>query len=724
MMAVLVFTAAFILYIVTLSPTISVGDSPELISSAYTLGIAHPPGYPLSSLIGKAVTLISFGDSVAYRVNLLSAFLGGISVLFLYLTILEAIRLVRMGSRGLHSTPSTVDRLSAFLGSLSFAVSPLFWSQAVIAEVYTLNAAFFTCLLWLGLKWAGKCQWSGGYGSRLLYLISFLWGLSLGNHHTMIAFGPAFLVFVLLKKGKGEGAGRSKGKGKEKPLPAFTVAVAITFFLLGLSIYLYLPIRSAQDPFMDWGDTERLSGFLDVLLRRQFGLGNRAYSMEGGLMQGGYYLSLLREQFTLSGLILGVIGGLFFVKRSPKASLFTLALFLVHGIATALFLNPAREDLYAIDVMLIPSFAAFSVWIGIGLLFVYSGVISLFTKNLTTGREKKICLALTLIFLLLPLTLFSVNFNTNNQSSNTFAYDYANDVTESVDPNGVLFVEADLSLFPIWYMQYVEGVRKDVAVLDVDMLMLPWFKGQLKEKYPAVEVKVPDIIRHAKGGRFKPLSMEAMVSYKVSQVEGMLDNLMGKHPLYLSYEFGVPFGEFGERRDVRLVRNGVVFMVSREKASDEPMGDFSGLRSIVKAVESRDEEVLFIARAYVQSMERMVSLELSSGRKDQAMEIMEAILTVDPYNTDSLNNLAFLYAEEEKNFYKAEQMAKRAMRINPVERGRYLKTLGFIYLKKGEYGKAIEVFKEVLKIEPGSEWARLRLEEAYSKISPPLAGGD
>lgn len=337
---------------------------------------------------------------------------------------------------------------------------------------------------------------------------------------------------------------------------------------------------------------------------------------------------------------------------------------------------------------------------------------------------RAVFITLTLVFLSIPLTLLWANLSKNDQSGNTFAYDYAKDVLESIEPNGVLFVEADLSLFPIWYMQYVEGIRKDIAVLDVDMLMLPWFKGQLKEKYPAVEVKVPDIIKHAKGGRFKPLSMEAMVSYKVSQVERMVDNLMERHSVYLSYEFGVPFGEFGERKDIGLVSTGVVFRVSKEKGSDKPMGDLHGLRSIMKELESRNEEVLFIARAYIPAMERMVSIELSSGRKYQAMEIMEAILTVDPYNTDSLNNLAFLYAEEEKNFHKAEQMVKRAMRIKPVERGRYLKTLGFIYLKKREHGKAIDVFKEVMKIEPGSEWTRRQLEEAYSKISPPLAGKD
>ncbi|MBI5287162.1 MAG: DUF2723 domain-containing protein, partial [Deltaproteobacteria bacterium] len=481
MTGTLIFTAAFILYLLTLSPAISVGDSPELISSAYTLGIAHPPGYPLFSLLGKLASFIPIGNSIAYRVNLLSAFLAGISVLFLYLTIIEAIGLVRMGSRGqgvkrsrdFHSnpgtlessTPSTIDNLSAFLGSIIFAVSPIFWSQAVVAEVYTLNAAFFTGLLWLGLKWIN--QGSRGQGvlgtlepwdPRTLYLIAFLCGLSLGNHHTMIAFGPVFFLFAVTLAIVGSWESGVGSKRLIRMLLTPHSSLLTIFFLLGLSVYLYLPIRSMQNPFMDWGDTERLRGFLDVLLRKQFALGSRDYSVERAMLQMGYYLTLLREQFTIFGLILGIAGSLLFAKRAFLPFFFTLGLFIVFGIFTVLFLNPAPPDLYSIDVMIIPTFAAFSIWIGIGLLFVYSGVAALFMRGLIEGRERGISIFMTFIFLSIPFTVLWTNLRKNDQRGNTFAYDYAKDVLGSIESNGVLFVEADLSLFPIWYMQYVDGI--------------------------------------------------------------------------------------------------------------------------------------------------------------------------------------------------------------------------------------------------------------------------
>lgn len=742
--AILVFCLPFLLYVYTLSPTISVGDSPELTASAFTLGIAHPPGYPLYILLGKGMSLIPTGDHVAYKINFLSTILGGLSALFIYLAILEAIGLLRTGAgRGLYPQghkPLFTDEaqrssgiktvpghsIPALLGSLIFAVSPIFWSQAVVSEVYTLNAAFFTALLWLGLRWM-KIRWSGVSGqgsgvnnaklithnSKLLYLISFLWGISLGNHHTMIAFGPIFFMFAVVYWFVGARRCLALGGSPTRPYSLITF-----FFLLGLSVYLYLPIRSGQNPFMDWGDTERLSGFLEVILRKQFGLGSRDYSLERAMAQAGYYLTMLREQFTLPGLILGGIGLSFFIRRDFPASLFTMTLFLTYGIITTLFLNPAYIDLNAIDVMVIPSFAVFSIWIGVGLLFVYKGIAAIFTKGLTIQKERNIIIGTTLISLLIPAAVLYINLYKNNQRENTFAYDYAGDIFNSIEPNGVLFADTDLSIFPLWYMQYVEGKRRDVAVLNVDMLMLPWFKRQLKEKYPAVEIRVPDVMRHSKGGRFKPLSMEAIVSYKVSQVEEMLNGLIDKHPVYLSYDFGVPFKEFGERKDIHAIQKGITFRVSKEEASEEVISDSPALKGILKAIESRDEEVLFISRGYIPAMETAASRELASGHKDNAVKWMEAILTVNPYNASSLNSLAFLYAEDGKSLLRAEQMVKRALSIDPKGRGRYLKTLGYVYLKGGKYLMARETFTKVLEMEPASEWTRQRLEEASSKTSP------
>ncbi|NIN64847.1 MAG: DUF2723 domain-containing protein, partial [Anaerolineae bacterium] len=121
------FAGSFLIYLGTLAPSVATifDDSLEFQLVCYLPGIAHPTGYPLYTLLGKLFTFVPLGD-VAYRVNLMSAFFAALTVVFLYATLRLIVKY----------------RVPAALGAASFALSPVFWSQAVIAEVYTLNAAF------------------------------------------------------------------------------------------------------------------------------------------------------------------------------------------------------------------------------------------------------------------------------------------------------------------------------------------------------------------------------------------------------------------------------------------------------------------------------------------------------------------------------------------------------------------------------------------------------
>jgi len=115
------FLLPFIVYLFTLAPTVTDEDSGDLITSCYILGIPHPPGYPLYTILGKLFTYIPF-RSIAWRVNLMSAFFASLSVSLFFLLLLKFFR------------PSI-----ALISSFIFAFSREFWSQSVIAEVHTLH---------------------------------------------------------------------------------------------------------------------------------------------------------------------------------------------------------------------------------------------------------------------------------------------------------------------------------------------------------------------------------------------------------------------------------------------------------------------------------------------------------------------------------------------------------------------------------------------------------
>ena len=178
--------ASFCLYVKTLAPTLLMADPAEFQLACYTLGIAHPTGYPLYLILGWLWShLVAIGDA-AYRVNLLSAVFAACATGLFYLLVLRVLRGVWHGS----SEP--LVRVLAALATLTLAVSRTFWSQALQAEVYALNSLFVVALLLLLLRW------SESRSTQVLRLAALIYGLSLTHHSTMILFLPGCVLFVWL----------------------------------------------------------------------------------------------------------------------------------------------------------------------------------------------------------------------------------------------------------------------------------------------------------------------------------------------------------------------------------------------------------------------------------------------------------------------------------------------------------------------------------------------
>ncbi|MDI6752729.1 MAG: DUF2723 domain-containing protein, partial [bacterium] len=178
----LVFFVSFGVYLVTLTPTIGFHDSGEFIAVAHTLGIAHPPGYPLYTLFGKLfITLVPIGN-IAFRMNMESSLFASLAVMMVYFITLKLIT----------NHQSLITKIiPSIVASLILAFSATFWEQAVIAEKYTLNALFFTLLIFILLKWQESLK-----TKNYLYLFSFILGLSFCHHFQTIFLVPASIFFL------------------------------------------------------------------------------------------------------------------------------------------------------------------------------------------------------------------------------------------------------------------------------------------------------------------------------------------------------------------------------------------------------------------------------------------------------------------------------------------------------------------------------------------------
>ncbi len=420
-LALSIFAVCFTFYALTAAPTVTGEDAGELAAAAATLGVPHPPGYPLYVLAGKlAVTLLPFGEP-AYRLNLLSGFFMALAAALLYLLC------SRIGAEKLPAASAAL--LAAFSGTV--------WSQATITEVYALSAFVFLLLL------HGCLSFLKAPSLPNLLVVSYLFGLSLTAHPSLVLIGPALLVLVLLRRAA-------------LLLRPAAVLSSAAFFLLGLSLYLYLPLRSLADPPMDWGNPETLSGFLSHLLRRQYAglikpplhpvLDRLAYLVRLGFVEVGPLITL-PALFGLGSLLRTEVGRRRAFRLAGLAALGAFSL----GLLFFLSVRFEKQTLDLNRVFFIP------------LVFLLSVPGAFGLRNLARALGP---LGSRALYPLCVGGLLLWQYPLRDRSCSTLAREYAEAVLGTLPPNSIFIPTGDYATFPVLYLQFVENRRPDVIVAD------------------------------------------------------------------------------------------------------------------------------------------------------------------------------------------------------------------------------------------------------------------
>ncbi|RYG74563.1 DUF2723 domain-containing protein [bacterium] len=251
----LVFVLSLGLYLFLLPPSIARGgDCGELIAASYNLGIAHPSGYPIWSLLGRIFALLPFGE-IAWRYNFFSAFCAALAAAIMATT-----------AQGILKTPSETTKIqakwSASGAGLLLAGFFFFGSQALLAEVYALAALEGAALLFFAARWKSEGDW------RDFYTLAWLAGLSPLIHLSGVFLWPFLGVWALWKQ-KGLTIGR--------------FAIALALWGSGLLFALYFPIRSGHFPAppsaaldsyfyfpLDWGHPTTLAALKNHLTAAQY----------------------------------------------------------------------------------------------------------------------------------------------------------------------------------------------------------------------------------------------------------------------------------------------------------------------------------------------------------------------------------------------------------------------------------------------------------------------
>ncbi len=417
---------SLILYLLTMPPTITWwfggSDSGELISAADAFGIAHPTGYPLFVLLGYLATRVPIGD-VAGRVNAMNAVLGALSAGGIVLTIAAL-----TDGRGVRP----VLRLAAaLLAAVAVATSGLYWSQAIIGEVYILQAALISLVL---LVWARPGTHPAVRGAAH--------GLALTNHLTAIIFLGAALVTVA----------RPWDHTRRRAALWFAAGVVVP-----LCLYLLLPIRAAQDPVAAWSSPDTLSEFLRHVTGQQYRGNLDVWDLPGSVADIASFLRLMLED--LPSWVLPAAGvGLYhlFQVHRPYAWFTILA-------AAGTMLFAAMYRIADRAPYLLPVYVVTGVWAGVGLVVALRWALAWAGD----GRRRAVVMGGAGVAVLL-LAVWSVRtYNRVNLSGDDSALVFARATLEALPPNATYVSGRDDVTFALWYAQRTLGLRRDVRVIDV-----------------------------------------------------------------------------------------------------------------------------------------------------------------------------------------------------------------------------------------------------------------
>jgi hypothetical protein len=418
-------TLAFVLYLRTLAPTVLYLQDPKLLDTVMVqmqvavLGITHPTGYPTYLMLTHLFTYLPFGDP-AYRANLASAVYAALAVAAVYRAGLLLGRRI----------------MAAAGGALAFGLGGALWSQAVIAEVYTLNALLVAVTIVILLLWRERQR------DRYLLLSAFLIGLCLTNHLTSGLLLPAGVLLVALVD-------------RRKLADVKLVLKGAGLFLLGLVPYLYLPVRAAMDPPMDANNPDNFERFWYVVSGGN--LTGSFFSFGPSELPGRmlFYWEHLLENMPFLVVMFALTGAVVVLLRDRAAGIFLGFLFF------GWLFYAVENDIPDIALYFIPTYLVLSMWAAAGF-----GALLDEAESLVGGLSKVarwgVIGGLSAVMLLLPLFGVGETYARSDMSGVYRGQKEIQAVGKNAAPNATVLHHRS----SMWYMVLVEKRRTDLTIVD------------------------------------------------------------------------------------------------------------------------------------------------------------------------------------------------------------------------------------------------------------------
>jgi len=741
LVALALFVLSLGVYAYCSSPTINFWDCGEFVSTSHHLGIPHQPGTPLYVLVGRVFSMLPlFGLTVAKKINLMSGFFAALAVAFSYLTTMRLIGSWRDELED--PMPAWMRRAAAASGALFLAFSTTFWINAIEAEVYSIASFVLAFTAYLSIRWyeSQEREASATLVLIIIYVMGLSIGFHLGS--ILVYPGVFLLILISSRKvlrnvdliivslamGAFVASAIMKwgfvsailfavaclaaiwrmltwGSKDESARGAYFAAAGIALFVLGISVHLIMLIRAGQDPFINQSQPETFDALMSVLRREQYPprsllvreapwlwqLGHMWGSSiwQGGSLAGRTTIGYL-QQFTIFSkpgvidvflpLALWLFGLVSQFAGNRKLFWSFLAHLFFNSIFLLLYLNFNDHEVRDRDYFYFGFFQFLTIFIGLGV----AGVVRLLWQTLRAPSPLRfVPPALAVIFVVLPALpaiqgSAHTKFYEHDRRKNTIARDYAHNILTGLPENAILFTNGDNDTFPLWYMQDVEGFRRDVRVVNLSLINLPWYIKQLRDIEPKLPISLTD--EQIDGEAYMPyrqwntkLVAQELPNGEIAYVRDIVVwhvvlNNQWNRALY--YAVTVPNENIGVWRPY-LVMEGLVFKITQTASED-------GRHEL-------DTDKIWENFTEVYDLDSV--LDENGMRRDDFFRDHQTNHLLNNYPA-ALTQAAYWDAVD-LNYERAKEMAEMAYRVNP-QFPVVADVLPMIYLQAGDIEAGID----------------------------------
>ena len=463
-----VFIISCVIYYMTMFPGLPMGDSGEFMVTGMDFGVAHPPGYPLfTTMTYLVINLIPFGTP-AWRVNLLSVFFGAIFNLTVYYTV------SRIGK----------NCVVGLITACWTGFSRLFWMWSIQGEIFSLNNFFCASIMLRAYFFEQTSREKLFYEAKLSALVC---GLSLSNQHTSVLFIFPFslrVAYRLLLTGH-----------------SLTDAVIVALYgIAGMACYIQMPISQFFfAPRVSWGDFSNVNKFLKHMLRLDYG---SSFKLVAGTSKGTFlsnFVAFIKDSSSELSLLPWVFMTFLFytiiatktshIYRSTITSLFLMMIcYLGVFCSLANINNPEGLSRGVLERFWMQPSIVLMVFGGVGLC----KMVRLAAEKVHPMIKNK-CVQLTLGLLIISVQI-KRNYQENDESSNWYAYHYAQSVLPHLPQNSIMLSGGDLPTNVFRYHTICEQIRPDVKVLDMQFMSASWFRDFLAPDNFA-QITIPGVYR-------------------------------------------------------------------------------------------------------------------------------------------------------------------------------------------------------------------------------------